>query len=108
MLEELLLAGFPPYVYQALLRAEAARMESALDFLEHAARIGRAISPKVHIYDPVPAAMARVAGRERAQLLVQSASRRRLQDYLAAWQEALARERSSRARWSLDVDPLEF
>jgi primosomal protein N' (replication factor Y) len=108
LLEERRLAGFPPYVYQALLRAEAARMESALEFLEHAVRIGRALSPKVHIYDPVPAVMARVAGRERAQLLVQSDSRRRLQDFLAAWQEQLAQERSSRARWSLDVDPLEF
>ncbi|MGQ0751042.1 MAG: primosomal protein N' [Betaproteobacteria bacterium] len=108
LLEERRLAGFPPYVYQALLRAEAASMESALGFLADAVRAGRALSPKVQIYDPVPATLARVAGRERAQLLVQSASRRRLQDFLAAWQKALAQERSNRARWSLDVDPLEF
>jgi primosomal protein N' (replication factor Y) len=52
--------------------------------------------------------MVRLAGRERAQLLVQSDSRARLQNFLCAWHEKLAAETSSRARWSLDVDPLEF
>jgi primosomal protein N' (replication factor Y) len=95
-------------VHQALLRAEAASMDAALGFLADAARIGRALSAKVQIYEPVPAAMAKLAGRERAQLLVQSGSRRTLQDFLAAWQTELAQERASRARWSLDIDPLEF
>ena len=108
LLEERRLAGFPPYVHQALLRAEAPSMDAALGFLAHAAQIGRTLGPKVQIYDPVPAAMAKLAGRERAQLLVQSESRRALQDFLAAWQAELAQERASRARWSLDIDPLEF
>jgi len=108
LLEERRLAGFPPYVHQALLRAEAASMDAALGFLAHAARIGRALGPKVQVYDPVPAPMAKLAGRERAQLLVQSESRRTLQDFLAAWQAELAQDRASRARWSLDIDPLEF
>lgn len=108
LLEERRQGGFPPYVHQALLRAEASSMDTALAFLARAVRLGRSLSGEVTIYDPVPAAMARVAGRERAQLLVQSPSRARLQAFLAAWQAALAKERSSRARWSLDVDPLEF
>jgi primosomal protein N' (replication factor Y) len=62
----------------------------------------------VTIYDPVPAGMVRLAGRERAQLLVQSDSRARLQNFLSDWHEKLAAETSRRARWSLDVDPLEF
>ncbi len=101
-------AGFPPFVYQALLRAEAPKLATALEFLSEAARRGRAITARVTLYDPVPAAMARRAGRERAQLLVQSASRPALRDFLGEWQEALAGERATRARWSLDVDPLEF
>jgi len=39
---------------------------------------------------------------------VQSDSRPRLQRFLQAWCAQLASKRSTRARWSLDVDPLEF
>jgi primosomal protein N' (replication factor Y) len=101
-------AGFPPFVHQALLRAEAPRLTVALDFLADAARAGRGLGMAVTIYDPVPAALARRAGRERAQLLVQSESRPRLQRFLQAWRGQLTIRHSTRARWSLDVDPLEF
>jgi primosomal protein N' (replication factor Y) len=62
----------------------------------------------VTLYDPVPATLPRRAGRSRAQLLVQSESRPRLQRFLQAWRGQLSAQRSTRARWSLDVDPLEF
>jgi primosomal protein N' (replication factor Y) len=101
-------AGFPPFVHQALLRAEAPRLALALEFLAAAARLGRGLAMPVTIYDPVPATLPRRAGRERAQLLVQSESRPRLQRFLQAWRERLATRGSTRARWSLDVDPLEF
>src|SRR5262245_48937238 len=68
-------AGFPPAVHQALLRAEAPRLATALEFLAGAARRGEALGARVTIYDPVPAALARRAGRGRAQLLVQARSR---------------------------------
>jgi primosomal protein N' (replication factor Y) len=101
-------AGFPPFVHQALLRAEAPRLATGLEFLTDAARQGRSLDDRVSIFDPVPAAMPRRAGRERAQLLVQSESRARLQQFLRSWREQLAAARSARARWSLDVDPFEF
>lgn len=101
-------AGFPPFVYQALLRAEAPKLETALDFLAQAARDGKALSQSVMIYDAVPAGMVRLAGRERAQLLVQSDSRSELQAFLGAWCARFADGPPSRARWSLDVDPVEF
>jgi primosomal protein N' (replication factor Y) len=101
-------AGFPPFVHQALLRAEAPRIATALQFLAGAARLGRALDRHVTAYDPVPAALTRRAGRERAQLLVQSASRSRLHQYLNAWFDALSRLRATGARWSIDVDPLDF
>jgi primosomal protein N' (replication factor Y) (superfamily II helicase) len=108
LLEERQQAGFPPYVYQALLRAEAPRIDAALAYLAHAAAIGRTLSEHVTLYDPVPATMMRRAGRERAQLLAQAESRSLLQRFLAAWHTRLSTEQSSPARWSLDVDPLEF
>lgn len=101
-------AGFPPFVHQALLRAEAPQLATALEFLGEAAQRGRRLDPRVTVYDPVPAALSRRAGRERAQLLVQSESRARLQSFLRTWIGQLAETRLSRARWSLDVDPLEF
>ena len=64
-------AGFPPFVYQAILRAEAPQMAAALDFLTRAVAIAKA--PKqVEVFDPVPAQMARLKGHERAYLLLQS------------------------------------
>jgi len=107
-LEERRQAGFPPFVHQALLRAEAPRLATAVHFLGEAARLGKALDPHVTAYDPVPAALTRRAGRERAQLLIQSASRSRLHEYLDKWGDALSRLRATRARWSIDVDPLEF
>lgn len=101
-------AGFPPFVYQALLRAEAPRLATALEFLAEAAGKGRALDAGMTLYDPVPAALPRRAGRERAQLLVQSESRQQLRAFLEAWHSSLARARAARARWSLDVDPLDF
>jgi primosomal protein N' (replication factor Y) len=52
--------------------------------------------------------MTRLANRERAQLLVQSGSRPRLQGFLANWMLELRKIRAGKVRWSLDVDPLEL
>jgi primosomal protein N' (replication factor Y) len=101
-------AGFPPFSYQALLRAETPKAEAALDFLTKAAELARDLARDVTVYDPVPALMPRRAGRERAQLLVQSRSRKHLHRFLTQWRERLVAQGSSRARWSLEIDPLEF
>jgi len=100
--------GFPPYVHQALLRAEAAQVGMALAFLAEAKAIGREFADAVDLYDAVPATMVRLAGRERAQLLVQSASRPALQAFLRVWTQRLAAAKSSSARWALEVDPVEL
>ncbi len=101
-------AGFPPYCYQALLRAEAAQLASALKFLRRAGEIGETLSDAVEIFDPTPAQMARIAGKERAHLLVQSASRAALQAFLKIWRTRLEEIEGRNVRWTLDVDPLEF
>ncbi|MBZ0106625.1 MAG: primosomal protein N' [Sulfuricella denitrificans] len=101
-------AGFPPFCHQALLRAEASQLETALSFLRQAKKIAVPISASITLYDPVPASMARLAGRERAQLLVQADARRDLQRFLHHWNAALAELKVRQVRWSLDVDPLDF
>ena len=103
-------AGFPPYTFQAMLRAEAPKMADAVEFLA-AAKAWPDVSAhsEVMLYDAVPMRLARRANLERAQLLVESPSRRALQRFLAAWREALASLKApSRLRWHLEVDPLEF
>jgi primosomal protein N' (replication factor Y) len=62
----------------------------------------------VRIYDPVPHVVTRLAGLERAQLVMQSTSRPALQDYLARLSGELFAEAPRDVRWHLDVDPIEF
>ena len=103
-------AGFPPYAYQAMLRAEAPQMADALAFLSAARAWPDAPAyPDVMLYDPVPMRLARRANFERGQLLVESASRRALQAFITDWLAAISATRApSRLRWHLEVDPLEF
>lgn len=101
-------AGFPPFTHQALLRAEATRSSTVMSYLADAAKLASRISHEVTIYDPVPAHMPRLAGRERGQLLVQCASRKKLQAFLKDWHGTLMKVSSNKVRWALDVDPLEF
>ncbi len=100
-------AGFPPFVHEAALRAEAPKLAQALQFLEEAARLVP-VPEEVRVYDPVPHVITRRADLERAQLLVQSASRPALQAFLAAWSERLFAGAPRSVRWHLDVDPIEF
>jgi primosomal protein N' (replication factor Y) len=101
-------AGFPPFSYQAVLRADAPDMAAALDFLARALQLVPDTAG-IALYDPVPMRMTRLANRERAQLLVESTHRPTLQNFLAGWSEKIHTMKISReVRWHLDVDPLEF
>lgn len=100
-------AGFPPFVFEAALRAEATKLEDALAFLREAARSPEP-SDDVQVYDPVAHVVTRRAGFERAQLVLQSGSRAALQEHLAAMGERLFREAPRHVRWHIDVDPIEF
>ena len=103
-------AGFPPYSFQAMLRAEAPEMVDSIAFLKLAAALPVIVQHEnVLIYDPIPMKMARLANLERGQLLVESGSRRALQAFLPEWREAIEGLKSpSRLRWHIEVDPLEF
>jgi len=112
ILAERKMAGFPPYVYQALLRAEAHSLKKVMDFLFQAHKLAQSIAIDMNhaleIFDPVPAIMMRLKGMERAHLLVQSRSRKSLQFFLANWYRQLKALAPHKIRWILDVDPIEF
>jgi primosomal protein N' (replication factor Y) len=98
-------AHLPPYLYQALLRAEARELETAIAFLQQAAS---AIEHHgITINDPIPMTMTRVANVNRAQLLIESPSRPALQAFLKVWLAAI-RNIKTRAKWSLEVDPVDI
>jgi primosomal protein N' (replication factor Y) len=108
-LDERRIAGFPPFSYQAMLRAEGREMAQALDFLAAARSMAEPLAAGVALYDPIPMRMQRLMTLERGQLLVESLNRPTLQAFLARWMERLyAMKIPAGLRWHLDVDPLEF
>ena len=107
MLVEREQAGFPPFVYQVLLRAEAKLESEVFAFMHKAREAAKEQHMDVEVYGVVPAAMPRRANHFLAQLLVQSETRRSLQQFLRVWKPILDGLPAQKIRWSLDVDPLE-
>jgi primosomal protein N' (replication factor Y) len=101
-------AAWPPFSRLAAVRDSAHTAEAALQFLTEA----RTLAEQAHgvrLLGPVPAAMARRAGRHHAQLLIESADRGALHRFLETWLVQLAALPSARrVRWALDVDPMEL
>jgi primosomal protein N' (replication factor Y) len=113
-LEERAMAGLPPFSHLAMLRAEARSADAAIAFLHAAAALAASLpgAADVMVYPPVPTPVARVADVERMQMLVESASRRALQAFLADWLpllHPLRRDAPAQGgrilRWAVDVDP---
>ena len=103
-------AELPPYTSQAMLRAEANDAETPLAFLHRVAEHMRPDLPAgVDLWGPVPAPMARRAGRQRAHLLIQAPRRDDLHAVLTPLPGLIASLRETRkVRWSLDVDPVDL
>ena len=108
-------AGLPPFAYQALVHAEAKSLDKAIQFLSGLKRYLKDfghISKGLRVYDPVPKAMMRVAGSERAQLLIESDDRKNLQEILEATDRYLRDQsqgrisKEGRIRWLIERDPI--
>lgn len=108
LLAERQMAGFPPFMYQALLSAEGKQESDAWNFLKQARSAAQELQMPVEVYGVVPAAMPKRANHYRAQLLVQSDKRKALQEFLRVWKPALDALPANKLRWALDVDPMEF
>jgi primosomal protein N' (replication factor Y) len=100
-------AGLPPFVHQALLTAQAHTLPAALTFLAQARAFAADAAP-IRVYDPVPMPLAKLGGVHRAQLLVESPQRARLQAWLRGWLAQVrdaAQQMRPRVRWQIEVDP---
>ena len=103
-------AELPPFSYMALLRAEAVDEASPMQFLQSAKEQAELIADNTTLLlGPIPAPMARRAGRYRAQLLLQANDRRSLHALLYQWVRQLSSIPLARkVRWSVDVDPMDM
>jgi primosomal protein N' (replication factor Y) (superfamily II helicase) len=104
-------AELPPATRIALLVAEAHESSDVARFLDEAYAEAKRLCEThrdVEAFAPVPAAMPRRRGYERAHVLVQSHARSALQAFLPAWREAIVQAARSRVRYALDVDPTSF
>ncbi len=112
LLDERRDAELPPYAHVAVLAAEAHQRSDVDEFLGAAHAAGMVLkrdhAAAVEVYSPVSALLARRAGFERGQVVVQSARRAALQQFLPEWRAALAVLPGRRVRWTLDVDPAGF
>ena len=121
-LKERLEASLPPHSFQALIRSDARTQAVAQAFLNHAnsqlqtllpelSQADAALLSEVSVYPAVPMSIQRVANVERAQMLMESTSRKALHKALDVLQQLLYESKSDPAhkgliRWLVDVDPL--
>jgi primosomal protein N' (replication factor Y) len=108
-------ASLPPYSYQALIHAEAKSLNKAIQFLNELKGKLKAdglVTKELKVYDPVPKPVMRVAGSERAQLVIESTNRKALQEALEKIDQDLRQDsqgrisKISRIRWLIERDPI--
>jgi primosomal protein N' (replication factor Y) len=98
----------PPFAYQAVIRAEAVKAGTAMQFLEDISKNSQQHA-NAELLGPISSAMEKRAGKFRAQLLATSTNRRDLHHLLKnaiSVAEDLPSARS--VRWSVDVDPYDL
>jgi len=102
------MAGFPPFMFQVMLRAEGKQESEVYAYLNQARKAAAKLELNIEVLGVVPAALSRRANHFRAQLLIQSSSRKEIRQFLRAWQSELDALATPQLRCSLDIDPLDF
>ncbi len=98
---------FPPFRHMAIFRAESDTMQNSLELLD--AIKPSASGPGIEIWGPLPALIARRADRHRAQLVLLSSQRGRLNAVLAGICQHLDQQKlPPKVKWMVDVDPMEI
>ena len=110
----------PPFCSQALIKAESRSQENAQRFLNEIKALADSILQSmtirghlpsvehIFVYSPIPMNMRKIANVERAQLLIESKSRKHLQLFLTELKELIhlkSQAFTSVIRWVIDIDP---
>ncbi|MBN2809048.1 MAG: primosomal protein N' [Deltaproteobacteria bacterium] len=108
--------GFPPFSYLANLRVVGPDQERVRDFLNSAKKLGLEMlasssaggveAPPIALLGPVPSAIVKVQNRYRWNLLLKSAQRSLLHNFLREWRRQLPSQPP--LQWRLDIDPQSF
>jgi primosomal protein N' (replication factor Y) len=108
LLAERELTGLPPYHHLAILRTESAQANMAEAFLSRARNWLDENFSELDAVGPLPAVLARKAGKYRFTLLIKSARRATLNLALSRLTAVLEQNKEySRVRFAIDVDPQE-
>ncbi|MDD5461086.1 MAG: primosomal protein N' [Methylococcales bacterium] len=102
-------ALLPPFSHQALLRVQAADINTPMLFLKSVTALAQELNRgHTQVLGPVSAPMAKRAGLYRYQLLFQNTRRQELHVFLDALMPAIVKLKHAKVRWSLDVDPVDL
>lgn len=108
LMQERRLAGFPPFGYLALFRAESIQQDQPSTLLE-AAATPLLQQHEVMVLGPAPAPMERRQGRFRSQLLLLAPERKALHRIIPSIIASIqGHPLSNRCRWHVDVDPVDL
>ncbi|MCF7530257.1 primosomal protein N' [Neisseria lisongii] len=101
--------SMPPFGFQTAIRADAPTFAEAAGFLnEIKAELESLLPENVACFGAVPMLMVRLAERERAQIFLESPSRKDLHRAVSLWVQMLQQNRQPNIRWSVDVDVQEM
>lgn len=96
----------PPLGFQAVIRADAVKLNDAVIFLNEIRDLLASMLPSsVFQMGAVPMNMMRLAERERAQIFLESVSRTDLHYAVDLWIQVLSQNTARQIRWSVDIDP---
>ena len=102
--------NFPPFCFQAVLRAESKNKKNLESFINQVYSIASQSGIKeVDVFHPVQPILDRVKGFERYQIYFHSTSRQILNQFLRIVKEKILKEKDlNKVKWNIDVDPVDF
>jgi primosomal protein N' (replication factor Y) len=101
-------AALPPHEHQICIRSESHHKHLSMHFLQLCAQLFKQFK-HAKVLGPFPAFIEKKQGRYRNLLIIQSASRKYLQQATEQANKALSEMPvSKQVRWSIDVSPIDF
>lgn len=101
---------FPPYAQQALIRANAIKLEYAIEFLDTIKALLQESSPEgLEFLGAAPSPIEKRANRYRAQLLINAKTRKhRYNTINQLLSQVSTLSKKGQLRWSIDIDPIDY
>lgn len=100
---------FPPFVMQAMLKTESKNKKHLEEFVTRCFQFMSNLPSNVTCFPPVRPFLERLQGFERSHIYMQSNNRTELNHFLSQLRSFISTTKiSSRVKWVIDVDPVEF